>query len=94
MALATLPMDERPADVEPVLAVAHGDLERPSRGRRVARDEVDGLGPTREADVDVLVEASVRSRSAPPAGEIAPEDLHDHGYRERICSISSRCSRR
>ena len=32
MALATLPVDERPADVEPVLVLAHRKLERPSRG--------------------------------------------------------------
>jgi hypothetical protein len=78
MALVALPVDERPADVEPVLVFAHRNLERPSRGRGVAGDEVDGLGPAREADVDVLLEALVRSRSAAPAGKIAPEDLHDH----------------
>ena len=94
MALATLPVDEGTGDVEPVLALAHRNLERPSRGRGVAGDEVDGLGSAGEADVDVLVEAPVRSRSAAPAGKIAPEDLHDHGYPDRVCSISSRCSSR
>lgn len=77
--LPALAVDEWPSDVEPVLEVANGDLELPPGDLRVPGDELGGLGPARETDVDVLVLAAVRSRSAPPPGKIAPADLHDHG---------------
>jgi hypothetical protein len=72
MAIVAVPADERTAEIVAAVDVANGDLNRPLGVRSVTRYELDCRVPPLKPDMDILVPAATRTRTAAAPGGSTP----------------------